>query len=63
MKNIAKATRAEASDEKRDLFDHLVRRGDPNERRRLSALVSEHKADLGWLDAIVAVSQETQERR
>ena len=61
MKKIVKArrTRTEATDEERDLFDHLIRR-DPNKRHRLSALVSKHKADLGWLDAIVAVSQETQ---
>lgn len=63
MKNIVKARRTEASDEERDLFDHLVRRSDPNERLCLSALVSKHNADLGWLDAIVAVSQENREDR
>ena len=56
MKDIVKTTRAEANDEQRDLFDHIIRRSDPQERLRLSALVSKHRADLGWLDAIVDVS-------
>lgn len=64
MKNIVKTKWAEASDEERDLFDHLVRRSEPNERRRLSTLISKNKADLGWLDAIVAISsQESREVR
>ena len=58
MKNIVKARRTDASDEERDLFDHLVRRSGPNERVRLSALVSKHNADLGWLDAIVESSSQ-----
>ena len=62
MKKIVKARRTEASDEERDLFDHLVRRSDPNERLRLSALVSKHNADLGWLDAIVEASSQVGQR-
>ena len=46
-----------------DLFDHLVRRSDPNERVRLSALATKYKADFGWLDAIVAVSAEKSAER
>ena len=56
MKNIVKARRTDASDEECDLFDHFVRRSGPNERLRLSVLVSRHNADLGWLDAIVEAS-------
>ena len=64
LKKIVKTTRAEASEEDRDSFDHFIRRSDANERVRLSKLVSKHKADLGWLDAIVAMSSdENQESR
>ena len=58
LKKIVKTTRAEASEEDRDSFDHFIRRSEPSERIRLSKLVSKHKADLGWLDAIVAVSSD-----
>ncbi len=58
LKKIVKRKRTEARDEDRDLFDHFIRRSDTKERERLSKLVSKHKADLGWLDAIVAVSSE-----
>lgn len=56
MRDIVKTSRTEARDEQRDLFDHIIRRSDPQERHRLSALVSRHGADLGWLDAVVDVS-------
>ena len=58
LRKILKVKRAEASDEDRDLFDHFIRRGNTNERRRLSKFVSRHKADLGCLEAIVNVSSE-----
>ena len=61
LKKIVKTKRGEACEEDRDLFDHFIRRSLPNERIHLSKLVSKHKADLGWLDAILAVSSE--ERR
>ena len=56
MKDVVKTSRSKADDEDRDLFDHIIHRSDPLERRRLSALVSAHGADLGWLDAIVDLS-------
>ena len=56
VKDIVKTSRTEAGDEQRDLFDHIIHRSDPQERRRLSALISAHGADLGWLDAIVDLS-------
>ena len=58
LKKIVKTKWVEASQEYRDTFDHFIRRSDANERIRLSKLVSKYKADLGWLDAIVAVSSE-----
>ena len=58
LKKIVKTKRAEARDEDRDLFDHFIRRSDTTERERLSKLLSQHRADTGWLDAIVAVSFE-----
>jgi hypothetical protein len=64
IRRIVRTTRASSTDADRDLFDHLVRRSDPNERVRLSALATKYKADFGWLDAIVDVSVEkSQERR
>jgi hypothetical protein len=50
------------SEADRDLFDHLFRRSDSNERVRLSALASSYEADTGWLTAINEISRErTQE--
>lgn len=58
LKKIVKTKRAEARDKDRDLFDHFIRRSEPNERIRLSKLVSKYKADMGWLNAIADVSSE-----
>ena len=58
LKKIVETKRGEACEEDRDLFDHFIRRSLPNERIHLSKLVSKHKADLGWLDAIADVSSE-----
>lgn len=58
LKKIVKTKWAEASDQERDLFDHFIRRSNPNERTRLARLASRQNADLGWLDAILAVSKE-----
>ena len=58
LKRTVRVRRSDASERERDLFDHLIRRSDTNERIRLSRLASESKADLGWLDAIVAVASE-----
>lgn len=64
VKRIVRTNRDAATDADRDLFDHLIRRSDSNERVRLSALASEQKADLGWLDAIAEIAAETDwERR
>lgn len=63
IKRIVKSTRASASDADRDLFDHLIRRGNASEQARLSALASTAKADLGWLDAIVKIGGEKERVR
>ena len=58
IRRIVKTARRNADDSERDLFDHLIRRSDNNERNRLSALASECGADLEWLEAIAAVCTE-----
>jgi hypothetical protein len=58
VKRAVKTKRAAADDATRDLFDHLIRRSDPVERIRLSAVASDGGADLEWLDAIMAVASE-----
>lgn len=58
IRRIVKTSRAAATDADRDLFDHLVRRAEPNERRRLSGVASKARAGLDWLDAIVAIGSE-----
>lgn len=63
MRRIVKAPRHSAADEDRDLFDHFIRRSNTSERVRLSALASDAKADLGWLDAIVEISAEKERER
>nr|VFJ65726.1 MAG: NAD-dependent protein deacetylase, SIR2 family [Candidatus Kentron sp. FW] len=58
IERLVRTGRNEASDADRDLFDHLIRRTDQDKRVGISQLASRHKADLGWLDAIVAVARE-----
>lgn len=58
MKRMVCVKRKKASDDQRDLFDHFIRRVKANERHRLTRLLSRHKAELGWLDAIANVSAE-----
>lgn len=58
IKRIARLRHSEASDEDRDLFDHLFRRSPRGERPRLSSLASAQNADLAWLDAISNVALE-----
>ncbi|MBR0556953.1 SIR2 family protein [Ciceribacter sp. L1K23] len=63
LRRIVKVARFQARDSDRDLFDHFFRRSNPGERVRLSALVSDAKAEVGWLDAIVRVCAETERGR
>ncbi len=64
LKRIVKVKRTEAKQEDLDLFDHFMRRSDPNERIRLTNLLFDHQMDLEWLDAISdMLSEEGEERR
>jgi len=63
VKRIVRNRRGAAPEAERDLFDHLIRRSDSNERVRLSALVSDQNADLSWLDAITEIIAETDRER
>ncbi|WP_448041107.1 SIR2 family protein [Bradyrhizobium liaoningense] len=58
IRRIVKSARTAASDEDRDLFDHLIRRSNASERVRLAGLASAANADLGWLDAIMKIGTE-----
>ena len=58
VKRIVKTSRSRASEVDCDLFDHLIRRSDSNERVRLAALASKYKADFWWLDAIAKIAIE-----
>jgi len=58
LRRIVKASRTTATEADRDLFDHLFRRSNASERVRLASLVSDAKADIGWLDAIVKIGSE-----
>jgi SIR2-like domain len=60
IRGIVKATRTAAPETDRDLFDHFFRRSNASERVRLSALASDANADLGWLDAIMKISTESE---
>lgn len=63
MRRIVKLSWSAAKDSDRDLFDHLFRRSNASERVRLSALVSDAKAEIGWLDAVVKVCAEADRGR
>jgi hypothetical protein len=63
LRRIVRTPRSAAHVADRDLFDHLVRRSDSNERTRIAVLASKHKADIGWLDAIANIAFESERRR
>lgn len=63
LRRIVKVSRSAAKDSDRDLFDHFFRRSNASERVRLSALVSDAKAEIGWLDAVVKVCTEAERGR
>ena len=58
LKRIVKQNRDSCSESGRDLVDHIIRRASPNERVRLSELLSKQGATPGWLDAIAAIAHE-----
>ena len=63
IRQIVKAPRATASEASRDLFDHFLRRSNPQETVRLAKLTSNAGADMGWLDAIVKIRTENAKKR
>jgi hypothetical protein len=63
IKRIVKKNRTDAAEADRDLFDHLVRRANANERIRLSRLASQSGADLSWLSTITSLSAEMDRER
>jgi hypothetical protein len=63
IRRIVRTTRAASTDSDRDLFDHIFRRSNPSERVRLSALTSNAKAELGWLDAMGRILAEPDRER
>ena len=64
IKRIVRKKRADTDDSGRDLFDHLLRRGNNLERNRIVKLVTDQKPDLGWLDAInEVITEDVKERR
>lgn len=63
LRRIVKSSRSTTRKSDCDLFDHLFRRSNASERVRLSGLVSDAKADINWLDAIVTVCGEADNRR
>ncbi|WP_444769838.1 SIR2 family protein [Rhodopseudomonas sp. NSM] len=60
LRRIVRNSRSAAKDSNRDLFDHFFRRSNASERVRLSALVSEAKAEIDWLDAVVKICAEAE---
>lgn len=62
LREIVREPRHQAPDSARDLFDHLVRRGNPDERVRLAALASKFRADISWLDAMISISTDSDRR-
>lgn len=63
LRRILRRERASSSEDDCDLFDHLIRRADVNERVRFSRLASRYKADPGWLSAIATVSSDADRER
>jgi NAD-dependent SIR2 family protein deacetylase len=63
LRKIVKGSRSAAKESDRDLFDHFFRRSNASERVRLSALVSDAKAEIEWLDAIVKICAEADRGR
>jgi hypothetical protein len=63
IRRIVKAPRMTSSDDDRDLFDHIFRRGNTHEQTHFSAVASKAKGDMDWLDAIAGVLAETDRER
>lgn len=62
LTRIVREPRRGASEADRDLFDHLIRRSNSNERVRMAATLSRRRADLGWLNAMADMGAEDERR-
>ena len=62
LKKIVQSKRADASQDNRDLFDHFIRRSaiEPNERKRLIALLSDYQANFEWVKAALDIWEESE---
>ena len=58
ISRIVRNARSVATDADRDLFDHIYRRSDSTERVRISTRASRQKAEIAWLDAMMAIASE-----
>ncbi|MCG8906271.1 SIR2 family protein [Pseudomonas sp. DP-17] len=58
LRRIVKTPRKTSKDMDRDLFDHLIRRSNTNEKKRLTTLVANAGAEIEWLNAILKISSE-----
>lgn len=63
IRRVVKKPRAAATDESRDLFDHIIRRSNQAERVRLAKLASDVGADHEWLDAVLGIFSEKESDR
>ncbi|AOO81547.1 hypothetical protein BHK69_14755 [Bosea vaviloviae] len=63
LRRIVKTSWSVAKESDRDLFDHFFRRSNASERVRLSALISDARAEIEWLDAVVKICAEPARRR
>ncbi len=63
LRRIVGTSRSAAKESDRDLFDHFFRRSNASESVRLTTLISDAKADIEWLDAVVKVCAETERGR
>lgn len=63
LRRIVKTSWLAAEEPDRDLFEHFFRRSNASELVRLTALVSEAKAETGWLDAIIRICSEGERGR
>lgn len=58
IRRIVKSPRLSSNEIDKDLFDHLIRRGNQSERLRLTKLASNINADHDWLDSIIKIGIE-----
>ena len=63
LRRVVKVSRAQSTERDRDLFDHFFRRSNATERVRLTSTISEQKASVDWLDAIVKIGAEKERGR